>query len=702
MNTNEFSSSASEPVAPQTTPEMPPAATTVGTTPAAPDVAPQVASTIAPTPEVTAATPEAPPHLTAESQISEVQSEVAPAPEVGTVPQPAVTPDTIASLDTTVALQAVAAPVSGVTTEAAPPAESAAAQEVSAVAVAPAPVPDAPESTVEIDRTAPPEADAATPPLADTEMPQTEALRALYPGAFLGGEWEVKEVLARGTTNLYRVSGGDYSAPENKILAERAAVANASDAAPAVEEPASQTPAAAMNGVETPHFWDDLALHAGEIAADHGSARNSTVLVQPTQTFSQDEREYQLFDWFDSTSLQDWREPTNDERLLTMLAPLARFLADTEARGESAELSTDTLRIDARKQLRYVGFLSPRGTNTGAALVELRRMTNFLLKHVVAESATMRLDDRYSGLALSDEVKEIARRLDDDAEGAFASVAEAAAAIERLIEPLGAIDAALLGDVGREREVNEDSGLILRSQRAGHLQSYERELYIVSDGMGGHEGGEIASDLTISSLVRNFDAQQIDWNDNVAVRAALIEIIDAVNAEVVALTETPKYAASRAKPGATLTFALRLGSRVFLGNVGDSRAYIVRDGKLTRATKDHSYVQNLVDRGEITDDEAWEHPEGSVITAHIGYAKLKTRDVFIRLVRPSDTLLIVSDGVVDMLRDRDIAPIVGATGGAPHLQAGERQSASTIVRRLVDSSNAAGGADNITAICVHF
>jgi serine/threonine protein phosphatase PrpC len=77
---------------------------------------------------------------------------------------------------------------------------------------------------------------------------------------------------------------------------------------------------------------------------------------------------------------------------------------------------------------------------------------------------------------------------------------------------------------------------------------------------------------------------------------------------------------------------------------------------LTRISKDHSYVQSLLDRGEITEEESFDHPEGSVITAHIGYPKLKLRDVFLRLFAPGDKLLLVSDGVTDMLRDAEYEP----------------------------------------------
>ena len=252
-------------------------------------------------------------------------------------------------------------------------------------------------------------------------------------------------------------------------------------------------------------------------------------------------------------------------------------------------------------------------------------------------------------------------------------------------------DAALLTDVGREREINEDSGMILRFARGGHEKNFDVELYVVSDGMGGHEGGEVASDLTLSTLQQSLSNRiGLDWNDNVVVRAALLEVIEEVNNAVIALTEEEKYRATRAKPGATLTFALRVGSRAFYGNVGDSRAYKWSEKLgLQRVTKDHSYVQTLIDSGQINEDQAWEHPDGSIITAHIGMQKLRQHDIFLRLLSPGDKILIVSDGVTDMLREPEI--------GAPL-----KENPREVCRKLVDASNAAGGMDNITVVCVDF
>ncbi|MDQ3814577.1 MAG: protein phosphatase 2C domain-containing protein [Armatimonadota bacterium] len=497
------------------------------------------------------------------------------------------------------------------------------------------------------------------PPPALPEAPLVQPPRPLVPGAFLRQEFEVKEIIARGLTNLYLVQGGDYGDETLHLIAERAVPQETQDAEVSLESP----------------------------------------LFPPCEKFTQDEREYLIFDFSPTTALQDHRQPTNDVKYLRMLDSLARGLLELQVKGLGAHWTLDVLRCDGTGAVHYYGFVDPVPAHdegeihaaTPDPLAPLRQVNDFLLKRVFAESATMRLDDEFGSLALSEEVKELARRL---SAGEFATPFEVVDAIALLYRPDTVLraEAALLSDVGQEREVNEDAGLILRVQRAADLGSYAFDLYAVADGMGGHEGGEVASDLTLTALERAITQRaHINWNDNVAVRAILLEVIEAVNAEVVALTQTPKYRVMRAKPGSTLVFALRLDSRVFIGNVGDSRAYKYNEARgLQRITKDHSYVQSLIDQGLLTEEDAWDHPDGSIITAHIGEAKLKKGDVFLRLFAPGDKLLLVSDGVVDMLRDGEIAPFL------------KDDDPVEVCRDLVGASNVAGGADNITVVCVSF
>jgi protein phosphatase len=252
------------------------------------------------------------------------------------------------------------------------------------------------------------------------------------------------------------------------------------------------------------------------------------------------------------------------------------------------------------------------------------------------------------------------------------------------------VDAALLTDVGQERELNEDSGAILHLERQGQLHQDTIDLWIVADGMGGHEGGEVASDLTVTTLQMQLlkSAPDINGKDNAAVRNVLFEMTQTVNDAVFKLGQNHK---GRSQPGSTLVAALRMGRRLFVINVGDSRAYLWSEKRgLTRVSKDHSYVQTLIDQGELTEEESFGHPQGNIITSHIGMKKLEECDVFMRYVVPGDRLVLVSDGVVDMLPESEISKLINTPGAAG------------LCETLVNASNDAGGADNITALVADF
>ena len=479
----------------------------------------------------------------------------------------------------------------------------------------------------------------------EAEVEQLESTleppRPLSPGAFLGGDLEIIEVVSRGQINLYRADVDEWGSHDYQLVAERNAPANF---------------------VENPPQAD---------------------LFPPARRWMQDGLEYAAWPLQQLTQLADWQPPANDEVYLQTLSSLAAGLTALEEAELSPELPRDALWIDAMGAVKFYGFFDAKTENAPAmsALQQLSALSSRLAKSNLARSATLKLDDEFSALPLSDETKTFAKRL---AAGEWETIGEAANWLQ--IAPVHLSEIALLSDVGMERELNEDCGLTLRLSRAGHATNGEIEVVAVADGMGGHEGGEVASQLTLSSLQSQILNLDIDWSDNAAVIKAVGEICENVNSAVVAMNENPPYAAMRNKPGATLVWALRLGSRVFIGNVGDSRAYrwSAREG-LERLTKDHSYVQDLIDSGRLSADEAWGHPDGSVITSHIGMARGMQRDVFLHLVRPGDKLFLVSDGVVDMLRDEAISEIVA-----------EQAEPRALCAALVEAANDAGGADNIT------
>ena len=219
-------------------------------------------------------------------------------------------------------------------------------------------------------------------------------------------------------------------------------------------------------------------------------------------------------------------------------------------------------------------------------------------------------------------------------------------------------------DVGRGRPENEDRLLVDR----------ERRLYAVADGMGGHRAGEVASATAIETLEAAYHGGQ-----------PLEEAMGAANAAVFAKAAGD---VDMRGMGTTLTaVALEGESTALLGHVGDSRAYLMRDGAVTQVTDDHSLVEQLVREGRLRPEEAQNHPQRAIITRALGIDAAVDVDTYRVELRPGDRLLICSDGLTNMLSDQTIAATL-------HRHADPQQAAET----LVDMANQAGGDDNITVI----
>jgi protein phosphatase len=226
--------------------------------------------------------------------------------------------------------------------------------------------------------------------------------------------------------------------------------------------------------------------------------------------------------------------------------------------------------------------------------------------------------------------------------------------------------AAGLTDTGLTRGGNEDALLI------------EPPLYAVADGMGGHRAGEIASRVALEELLANAPAR-LDAK-------ALARAVRAANRGVIAAAAKSR---TRSGMGTTLTAAMVDGPRIALAHVGDSRAYLLHDGRLERLTEDHSMVGDLIRAGTLTEEEARFHPQRSVITRALGSDPNMLADVFDVEAAPGDRLLLATDGLTGMLADEYIAEIL-ATEKDP----------ARAVQTLVDAANRAGGYDNITVVVV--
>lgn len=244
------------------------------------------------------------------------------------------------------------------------------------------------------------------------------------------------------------------------------------------------------------------------------------------------------------------------------------------------------------------------------------------------------------------------------------------------------LDVAQRTDIGRKRANNEDNLVTIVPQDNQLLQT-KGALFVVSDGMGGHERGEVASELTIQT-VKEYYYQ--DLQDDIptalqgAVRQANISIYQASEA----LSES---GASSPGMGATCVAAVLHGQMLYAANVGDSRVYVLRAGQLRQVTRDHSWVARLVENGEITPAEARTHEKRNVIYRSLGQPEVEV-DLFTEPVQEGDTLILCTDGLSGVIEDEDLRTIVEQYGPAESVQ------------HLIARANEAGGPDNVTAIVV--
>jgi serine/threonine protein phosphatase PrpC len=230
---------------------------------------------------------------------------------------------------------------------------------------------------------------------------------------------------------------------------------------------------------------------------------------------------------------------------------------------------------------------------------------------------------------------------------------------------LKVVEQAYRTDTGRQRDANEDTYFA------------KSPVFAVADGMGGAQAGEVASRLAAES----FDAVQ---RGSEAPEAYLRAIAKTANARIHRLAEADT---SRSGMGTTFTAALLEGEEVGFAHVGDSRAYLFRDGELKLLTSDHSLVEELRRQGRLTDEQAEDHPQRSIITRALGPERDVDIDTMTYRARPGDVYLLCSDGLTTMIKEDRIAAILR-----------ESETLDAAVDRLVAEANDAGGRDNITVV----
>ena len=254
-------------------------------------------------------------------------------------------------------------------------------------------------------------------------------------------------------------------------------------------------------------------------------------------------------------------------------------------------------------------------------------------------------------------------------------------------------------DIGRVREHNEDTFLVadlttmnasLQPEVCTHVSGDRGTLFIVADGMGGAAAGEIASamatDIILEELRRRWTT--VDARDPMTFAATLRVATETANLRIHQFaTEHPEHRGM----GTTVTLAGLLGDVLYLTQVGDSRAYLVRDGEARQITKDQSLMQRLIEAGEITVEEAEHSDRRNIILQALGPDPRIAIDLTHQQIRRGDVLVLCTDGLSGHVRTEEIAEI-----------ATQEREMSAVCRRLIDRANETGGSDNITVIAARF
>ncbi|MCM8710573.1 Stp1/IreP family PP2C-type Ser/Thr phosphatase [Clostridium sp. SYSU_GA19001] len=231
--------------------------------------------------------------------------------------------------------------------------------------------------------------------------------------------------------------------------------------------------------------------------------------------------------------------------------------------------------------------------------------------------------------------------------------------------------AGMLSDIGNIREVNEDY--------YGYHEDFEKKLYIVADGMGGHNAGEVASKLAVDTIIEYINS------------ICSLENLEKVLREAVEFTNKKIYELSRTSStlygmGTTLTACLINSGKMVIANVGDSRCYIVdRDG-MYQITKDHSLVQELLDSGSITEKEAETHPNKNIITRALGTSPKVEVDTYQVNLQDIFKVMLCTDGLSNFLTLKEMYEII------------IKNNHDIACHKLVELSKKRGGRDNITVI----
>ena len=235
-------------------------------------------------------------------------------------------------------------------------------------------------------------------------------------------------------------------------------------------------------------------------------------------------------------------------------------------------------------------------------------------------------------------------------------------------------------DIGLKRESNEDSVISFQPEDQQVVES-KGVLFVVADGLGGHTRGEVASQLAVNTI-RDVYYQQEVGNPEAALRLAIEQANARIYNESMAMSPKPE---PDSMMGSTCVAAVILGDTVYVANVGDSRAYIIRDGQAHQISLDHSLVAKQLREGLITKEQARDHPDRNQIYRCLGSETVEV-DTFSEKVQPGDLLLLCTDGLSELVSEEEVVSIV------------QQHEPQESVQRLIERANELGGKDNITAV----
>ncbi len=235
-------------------------------------------------------------------------------------------------------------------------------------------------------------------------------------------------------------------------------------------------------------------------------------------------------------------------------------------------------------------------------------------------------------------------------------------------------------DIGLKRESNEDSALSVQPEDQQVMES-KGILFVVADGMGGHTRGEVASELAVNTIRDAYYSQEASDPES-ALRLAIEQANARIYNESMAMSPKPE---PNHMMGSTCVAAVVLGDTVYVANVGDSRAYIIRDGQAHQISLDHSVVAQQLREGLITKEQAKDHPDRNKIYRCLGEATVEV-DTFSEKVQPGDLLLLCTDGLSESVPEEEVISIV------------QQHEPQESVLRLIERANEEGGKDNITAV----